>query len=143
MWVDRLLNSRTRNALELTTRFAEARHQVLAENVANIDTPDYQSRTLDAHAFRDALRTALDESDRGDRLKLRGDAQVRTDADGRLEVRPEREPAPNVLFHDGTNARMETLMSDAAENGMLYNLTTSLLRTQFESLNAAIRGRIA
>ncbi|MBL8879932.1 MAG: hypothetical protein JNG88_12500 [Phycisphaerales bacterium] len=137
------MDSRTRHALELTARFAEARQQVLAENVANIDTPDYHSRTLDAGVFRDALRAALDENDGSDLLSLRGGAQVRTDAAGRLQVDPTVESAPNVLFHDGTNARMESLMSQAAENGLLYNLTTSLLRSKFDSLTNAIRGRIA
>lgn len=143
MWLDRLMDSRTRHALELTARFAEARQQVLAENVANIDTPDYQSRTLDAGAFRDTLRAALDETVGGDRLNLRNSAQFRTDSAGQLQVEPETEPAPNVLFHDGTNSRMESLMSQATENGLLYNLTTSLLRSKFDSLTNAIRGRIA
>lgn len=143
MWVDRLLDSRTLHALELTTRFAEERQRVLAENVANIDTPDYQGRTLDAREFRQTLRRALDQPEAGGRLNLRGNAQVRTDGHGRLVVRPGLEPAANTLFHDGTNARMETLMADAAENGLLYNLTSSLLRARFESLNNAIRGRIA
>ena len=39
--------------------FGERRQQVLAENVANIDTPNYKTRDLDTEGFRAALREAV------------------------------------------------------------------------------------
>ncbi len=53
-----------------------------------------------------------------------------------------REPAPNLLFHDGTNARLEELMADTAENSLSYELAMNLLRGRFEGLLRAIRGRV-
>lgn len=144
MWIDRLLNSPTRSAIELAARYSEQRHQVLVENVANIDTPDYQSKRLDPQRFQAALRDALDASRRtGSRELVLNDQQVRTDRGGRLRVSPEVEPAENVLFHDGTNARFESLMTDVQENAMNYDLTTSMLKSRFDSLLTAIRGRNA
>jgi len=142
MWLDRVLASPTRNAIELAAKFAEQRHLVLVENVANIDTPDYQSRRLDAQRFQSALREALDQSRRSGQSELAiADRQVRVDREGRLRVKPEVEPAENLLFHDGTNARLESLMTDVQDNAMTYDLTTSLLKSRFESLLVAIRGR--
>ena len=145
MWIERLTNSRTLHALELTAAFAEQRHRLLAENIANIDTPDYQTRQLDPKAFQAALRVALDRAraDGRNRLELRDDAQVSTDPDGKLVTRPTTRPAENVLFHDGRNASLEKLMTDVQSNALDYQLASRLLSKRFEELLAAIRGRMA
>ncbi len=141
-WLARILDSRTTQAVSLTARFAEARHAVLAENMANLDTPDFQARRLDAEDFRAALRSALKDaqSSRGAALILRG-RQVTSDARGGLTVKPAREPAANALFHDGTNARLEDLVADVHENSLSYDLAMNLLRRRFDGLEQVIRGR--
>lgn len=144
MWLDRVLASPTRSAIELAARYAERRHQVLVENVANIDTPDYQAKRLDPERFQAAMRDALETSKRtGASDLVLADRQVRTERGGRLRVTPDVEPAENVLFHDGTNARFESLMTDVQENAMSYDLTTSMLKSRFDTLLTAIRGRNA
>ena len=138
------MTSKTTNAIELSARFAEERQRILAQNVANVVTPDYHDQHLDPKAFQRALRAALETADRKDgyRLKLRSNAQVSTLPNGRIAVRPAIEPAPNILFHDGTNARLERLMSAAAKNALYYQWTTSLLGKRHDGLLTAIRGRI-
>ena len=145
MWIDRLTSSAGTHALELAARHAEERHKILAENVANIDTPDYHTKQLDPEAFQRSLREALDRAanDGADRLELRGEAQVSTDNAGRLQVRPVEEPAPNVLFHDGRNAQLEKLMTGVQENALRYNLAMTLLGKRYEGLMKAIKGRNA
>lgn len=144
MWINRLIASPTTHALELSAQFAEQRQKVLAENLANIDTPNYQSQQLDPGAFQTSLRKALKraQQDGSQRLNLRGDAQVSTTPAGGLEVRPSRTPAENVLFHDGTNARLEKILTDTSQNSMSYELSLNLLRGKFQNLLRAIRGRV-
>ncbi len=145
MWMERLLNSPTTHALELTAQFAEQRHRVLVENIANIDTPGYRSRRLDPKHFAQVLRGALERARHDGRktLELRGDAQFATTPDGRLVSRPMTEPPPNVLFHDGTDARLEQLMSDLGDNALLHSLSLRMLRGRFNAVLMAIRGRLA
>lgn len=145
MWMDRLLNSRTTTALALTAQFAERRHEVLVENAANIDTPDYQTKRLDVGEFHTALHDALRraEEKQSTTLELRGSAQIATDASGQLRTMPVEEPAQNVLFHDGTNARLESLLGDVQKNAMMYNLAMTTLKGKFDGLMHAIRGRLA
>jgi len=145
MWIDRLVSSPLTHALELTARFSEERHQVLAENVANIDTPDYHTKRLDPGGFQNALAEALERAEGSGerRLELRGDAQVSTTPDGELTVVPTARPADNVLFHDGRNASLEQLMTDVQSNALDYSLATQLLGKRFEGLLRAIRGRVA
>jgi flagellar basal-body rod protein FlgB len=143
MWIERLTTSRVTQALELAARFAEERHKVLAENVANIDTPDYHTKRLDPEAFQSTLKEALQRAEDGGTrvLELRGEAQVSTTGDGRLTVRPQIRPADNILFHDGRNASLETLMTDVQQNALDYSLATRLLSKRFDELLTAIRGK--
>ena len=143
MWIDRLSASRTTQALQLAAQFAEQRQRVLAENLANIDTPGYHTQRLDPEAFQTSLSKALDtaEAHHTAQLDLRDNAQFSTGPDGRVQARPTQTPAPNVLFHDGTNARLEQTVSDAAANSLSYDLATNLLRSKLDALMQAIRGR--
>ena len=143
MWIDRLTASPTMHALELSAQFAEQRQKVLAENLANIDTPNYQTQQLDPEAFQTSLRKALTraQQDGASRLELRGDAQIATTADGQMAVQPSRSPADNVLFHDGTNVRLEKLLTQTSENSLSYELSLNLLRSKIQTLLRAIRGR--
>ena len=95
MWLERILASRTTRAVELSAMFTEERHRVLAENVANIDTPDYATRRLDRDAFQKSLRAALEQSrgDRMQRLELRDNAQFSLDRGGHPQARPQVSPA--------------------------------------------------
>lgn len=144
MWIERLTNSPVTHAIELTARFAEQRHRILAENVANIDTPDYHTKRLDPTEFQAGLREALERARASGekRLELRGDAQTSTTPDGGLTVKPAVEPAPNILFHDGRNAHLEKLMAGVQENALTYSFATRLLSKRFDSLLTAIRGRV-
>jgi flagellar basal body rod protein FlgB len=66
---------------------------------------------------------------------------VSSGPNGKVTVKPAIEPAANVLFHDGTNARLETLMTDVQDNAMNYDLMINLLKGRFNTLLTAIRGR--
>ncbi len=132
-------------AMEKMLAFTQARHRMLTENIANVDTPGYQTKHLDARAFQQALAEALDrrEERRTPALEIRGSRQFRQDRSGRLTVTPTVEPAENVLFHDQTNTRIETQMAMLAENAMMHQVVTELLRGKFEELTKAISGRVA
>lgn len=151
MWIDRIATNPVTRGIELSARFIEHRHRVLAENVANIETPGFAQLRLDPEAFQASLKEAMDRakalppSQRGnarDLLKLRGNAQFSTNLHGEIEVEPEIEPAENILFHDGTNARLETLMSDVAENALSHQFIMNQLRVRYDGVLKAIRGRI-
>jgi flagellar basal-body rod protein FlgB len=131
-------------ALVKTLAFNEARLRVIAENVANYDTPGYKAKRLDAKAFQKALRRALAE--RGDDprkpLVIADTDQLSTGPDGMLRARPGDQPVENVLFHDRTNVSIERQMADLAETNVVYEQATSLLQNKYNGLRRAIRGRV-
>ncbi len=144
MYLSSVTNRGAMPALEKSLIYNQARLKMIAENVANIHTPGYRAKHLDAAAFQGALRKAV--ASRGDdpskALTVNLGREVRTDWHGRLKVTPTEKPGENILFHDGTNLSIERQMADLAETGMIHELTTNLLRGGFERLRQAIRGTV-
>ena len=140
-----VVNRESVPALQKMLAFTQARHRMLTENVANVDTPGYQTQHLDARAFQRALREALDTQakTRSSSFEIRSSDQFRQDRFGRLSVTPTVEPAENILFHDKTNARIERQMAMLAENAMMHQVVTELLHGKFNGLLKAIRGKVA
>ena len=101
-------------------------------------------KRLDPRVFKSALRRAVDDrgSDPRRALEIPATEQFHLDESGHLAVTPVDEPAENILFHDRTNARIESLMTQVAENVMTYNLASQLLKNSFDGLKIAIRGEV-
>jgi flagellar basal-body rod protein FlgB len=100
-------------------QWAQARQEVLAENVANADTPNYQARDLVPPDFSRDLSVAssigLARTDPGHIVGQSGDSQFATDAKSRYEIRPRG----NAVSH-------EDEMMKVASNQMDYEAVTSM-----------------
>lgn len=144
MPLEALINYGTLPVLEKVAAFTESRHQVLAENIANIDTPHYRAKQLDPKLFQAKLAEAIEErGDRFDRpVRLRTTKQFYTDDQGMLRVTPTLKPTENILFHDGTNAMIERQMAALAENTLMHQVAVELMQQRFTSLRKAIVGRL-
>jgi len=135
-----IIGSRALSALEQMAAFTEARQKVIAENIANVDTPGYLHKKVDLGSFQQALAEAMRSSAGGELPAVTGD-QVRHDESGRMVLRPAVEPPDNLTFHDGTNGRIEKDMTEMAGNQMLHQVATSLIQHHYRMLETAIRGR--
>ncbi|MFH1419591.1 MAG: flagellar basal body rod protein FlgB [Planctomycetota bacterium] len=130
--------------LEKTLAFTEARNHMLADNIANILTPGYRTKQLDVSSFQSALREAAESrAERDGEFQMRATDEFSVDqTTGRLRVKPSERPVENLLFQDGTNARIERQMAMLAENTMMNQAAAELLQGRFEGLSKAIRGRV-
>jgi len=139
-----VVNSGTVPVLERVLTYTQARHRMLTENIANIDTPEYKTRHLDVRAFQKAMQAAIEKRHKnGGSLQVKGQTEFRENPFGRLEVTPTEEPAENILFHDRTNARIERQMAMLAENTMMHQIAADGLKKRFDALLSAIRGRVS
>jgi flagellar basal-body rod protein FlgB len=132
MFIQRLLNQGNAPLLEQMVKFTQARHRLLAENVVNVSTPNYRQKDLSAERFQAMLR---------DRVEQRKDAPPGTVGFSDLSAETEN-PQRNILFHDRNNRSMEQLMSSQAQNALMHNLMTELLRKQFDSIQNALKERV-
>ena len=133
MFIERLLNQGNMPLLEQSVKFAAARQRLIAENVANADTPGYVQKDMSVGSFQRMLRERVDS-----RASMPLGMTQFDDIMGDME-----HPAPNILFHDGANRSMEQLMSDNAKNGLYHNMMIEMLRKQIGQLESALRERIS
>ncbi len=131
-------------ALERVVQFTAQRHRLIADNVANVSTPNFRPADLDPAEFQHALGRAIDARRerggpfRGD-LPLRDTANLRFTRHGIDVDQAFRDE--NVLFHDRNNRSVERLMQDLAENAMMHNSAIRMLGNQFSMLESAIQER--
>ena len=142
MYFENLLNRGAIPGLWATLSYTESRHRMIAENIANLETPGYKAKQLDAKVFQRALGDAFERRAQSP-LKpfVMEEREFRTDAAGALKVTPSLRPPDNILFHDGTNMSLEREMADLAENAMMHEMTSTLLWGRIDGLRKAIRGR--
>lgn len=127
--------------LELAARFAGRRQELLAHNIANIDTPDFRPRDVSPARFQEMLGDAVDRSrDRGGNLEWRQTREVRREGSD-LRLVP-RSPSGNILFHDRNDRDLERMMADLSENLAVFRVATDLLRSRYGLINGALAERV-
>jgi flagellar basal-body rod protein FlgB len=132
MFIERLMNQGNAPVLEQMVKFSQQRHRLLAENIVNVSTPGYRQKDLSIDRFQQLLR---------DRVNERRDAPIGSVRFDDISAETEY-PRRNILFHDRNNRSMEQLMSDQAQNALMHNLMTELLRKQFDSVQNALKERV-
>ena len=134
-----ILNNKFFTLIEKTLDFRTQRQDILASNIANIDTPGYQAQDL---VFEKALDQAMHADEPG--ILLTHDSRH---FDGHHtppidEVYPQRinSAAPFVNF-DGNTVDLDREMAKIAENQLNYNATIRILSHQFKMLKISITER--
>ncbi len=140
--VNGLIGNRTLSAVEKMAAFTEARQKVIAENIANVDTPGYRHKDVDLRSFQQALAGALSSGRDDAPLGQVASDQVRYDAAGRMVLEPSVDQADNTMFHDGTNGSIEQDVSEMARNLVLHQVSIDVMRHHYGMLQKAIRGRM-
>lgn len=135
-----LFDHTTLPMLQEVLRFSEARHRVLAGNVANADTPGYRVRDLSVEHFQQQLKAAWENPPPSPgEFTSPGDRPAQTWDDRLREV---RESMKSIQFLDGSDVGIEQQVTEVAKNQFLHNLTVSLMSSQFRLLQTAISERV-
>ena len=132
-----IFQSTTLPVLQEVVNFAQARHTVLAGNIANVDTPGYKVRDLSVEDFQDRLRKAIEKSHEPPVPRSPGEPGETRDE---LLAEISRNPK-SILYHDKSNVGMEHQVTEMVKNQMQHNLALTLMTNQFRLLQVAISGR--
>ncbi|HWB10030.1 MAG TPA: flagellar basal body rod protein FlgB [Pirellulales bacterium] len=132
--ISNLFNATTIPVLEQVVNFAQMRHQVLAGNIANLDTPGYRTRDLSTDAFQDSLRRALETRDEQTASFAPPDAALNPFA-------PVKAGLEGILRHDDDNVGLEQQLMEIAKNEMRHNLALTIMNNQLQLIGAAISER--
>jgi flagellar basal-body rod protein FlgB len=96
------------------------RHKVIAQNVANVNTPGYRRLAV---TFEDDLSKAMGQPG------------------GVGHVKPQVVIADGPERVDGNTVDIDREMNELSKNALLYQAATQILASRLSSLRAAIAGR--
>ena len=132
------LFSPTHTLLTTAMRLRAVRHEVLAANIANADTPDYRPRDVKFSGVLQALaRIQTPPSDVQDgRLVLVSSHPGHLRLGGQNPVVTEEEEGEGKL--DQNRVDLDREMTQVAENGLLHEATVTLLSRKLGGLRYAI-----
>lgn len=118
-------------ALDLRTQ----RHQVLASNIANADTPHYKARDIDfKSAMQNALAGRADAGALGMTVTSRAhQTGMGSTGSGALQYRTETQSAV-----DGNTVDMDVERSQITDNALQYQILTQLISNKFQGLRSAM-----
>ena len=117
----------TMRAIDAALGAAGKRQEVLANNLANVNTPGY--KRLDVR-FDEALEQAV--------AAARGGEASNAEAFGALMPQVEQDPNAIAVRADGNSVDVDQEMSFLAENNIRYNALVQLSQNKLESLKYAI-----
>ena len=133
-----MFGSTTVPVLEQVLNFAQARHGLLAGNIANIDTPGYRTRDLSPEKFEQQLKEAIETRNRHEGPISPGEVGYRS-ADPIGEA---SDSLKDILYHDDSDGGLEQQIAEITKNQQLHNTALTIITQQFRQLQAAISERV-
>lgn len=135
MGVFDILGSTATDSLEQVLAMTQDRNKVLADNIANIDTPGYRMRDVDTDSFDAALARALERSHRANPNRSR---LVLPEANPKDPSAANADGLRSIVFHDDNDRSIEKLVVELGKNSSRHGQAAELLRTQLKLLRSVI-----
>lgn len=111
--------------LEKMLDVSSVKHKVIANNIANVNTPGYKKMEV---SFADQLEKALnkDSMNKFDTLQPK--------------IVISKEDSSETVRNDGNNVDMDKEVSSLVKNTLTYSIYTQLLAKKYEGIKSAIEG---
>jgi len=132
MYLD-LFEGQTLNAIESYMGRLSERQQIVASNLANIDTPGYKTKDITFHATMDELL-----ADRSSPARLRTTRERHIDAEPFGPLDRVFEPQGLIERADENNVDIDREMMKMNETSFGYTAMTQLLRGKYQKLSQSI-----
>lgn len=130
--------------LEKSAYFTYKRNEVIANNIANADTPFYKAIDLPEKDFRTMLQRAIDrKNDRVVKFFTFNDTSyIKHLPNKDFKIKNVLSKDVGILKHDENNVSIELEMTKLAKNTMMHTLLMSFIDNEFDKIATAIRERI-
>ncbi len=137
--INGFMNSSSLPILEQVVGFTQARHNVLAGNIANLDTPGYRASDLSPELFTQHLQEMVEAKRNGATDPNSTSQSLGTGSD---ESPYASKSWDTILRHDDNNTGLEHQVAELSKNQMQHNLAVSIMVSQFRLLQTAISERV-
>ncbi|MDO8141516.1 MAG: flagellar basal body rod protein FlgB [Candidatus Brocadiales bacterium] len=111
--------------LEKMLDVSSVKHKVIANNIANVNTPGYKKMDV---SFADQLEKALNEASPNKFDALQPKIVI------------SKEDTSGTVRNDGNNVDMDKEVSALVKNTLSYSIYTQLLAKKYEVVKSAIEG---
>ncbi len=111
--------------LEKMLDVSSVKHKVIANNIANVNTPGYKKMEV---SFADQLEKAVNESSMNKFDTLQPKIVI------------SKEASSETVRNDGNNVDMDKEVSSLVKNTLTYSIYTQLLAKKYEVVKSAIEG---
>ncbi|HHT9145333.1 MAG: flagellar basal body rod protein FlgB [Candidatus Brocadiaceae bacterium] len=111
--------------LEKMLDVSSIKHKVIANNIANVNTPGYKKMEV---SFADQLEKAVNESSMNKFDTLQPKIVI------------SKEDTSDTVRNDGNNVDMDKEVSSLVKNTLSYSIYTQLLAKKYEGIKSAIEG---
>jgi flagellar basal-body rod protein FlgB len=136
-----LFDSTTIPVLQEVVNFSQARHTVLAGNIANMDTPGYKVRDLSVEDFQSRLQQAI-EIQHQPPSSSEGLSPGEIGLQGGEPMAEVAKNAKTIMHHDQNNVGIEHQVTEMVKNQMQHNMALSIMVQQFHLLQTAISEKV-
>jgi flagellar basal-body rod protein FlgB len=133
-----IFQSTTIPVMEQVVGFTEARQNVLAGNIANLDTPGYKARDLSVEDFQNRLKHAVEARKTGSAYRSPGEGPLPSSSSRNVNIASVAKDSKTITRHDGDNVGMEFQVSEMVKNQLQHNMALSIMVSQFRLLQAVI-----
>ncbi len=118
--------------LENSLKYSTIKQKAIAQNIANVDTPNYKAKEVLKPSFQSELQFAM-RANRTDARHLEF-----TNSSGARAAVVTR---PNSQYnHNGNSVDIDKEMAELAENQIYYNALIERLNGKFNTLKTVISG---
>ncbi|MBI2471700.1 MAG: flagellar basal body rod protein FlgB [Planctomycetes bacterium] len=111
--------------LEKMLDVSSVKHKVIANNIANVNTPGYKKMDV---SFAEQLEKALNEASTNKFDALQPKIVI------------SKEDTSEAVRNDGNNVDMDKEVSALVKNTLSYSIYTQLLAKKYEGIKSAIEG---
>jgi flagellar basal-body rod protein FlgB len=122
----------TINTLENSLKYSTIKQKAIAQNIANVDTPNYKAKEVLKNTFQSELRDAMIAN----RTNVRH-LEFTNQASSKFPV--VYKPS-SIYNHNGNSVDIDKEMAELAENQIYYNALIERLNGKFNTLKTVITG---
>jgi len=122
--------------LKNSLRASAQRHEVIANNIANVNTPNFKKSRV---SFEDELKSALKTSG-GSSLVCTSSKHMSGSVGSPASVMPkEMLVEKTAMSLNGNNVDVDEEMTELAKNTIYYNALVELMKSKINMLKTAVR----
>ena len=126
-----LSSTTTDNVVEILSKivsFTQQRHEILMQNIININNLDFMPRDMDVSSFAELMTEAVSEHLRNERLLMRDSENIKFGPNGQFKSLPIEDKHANKLLKKNIKEYLKLQITKLSENMVNQKVARELIK---------------